>query len=122
MQVLDSRLRGNDCAGGQDRGSGSLVAQEWQLACEGLVCRNDREAGRSGQFWLGAGQGLDVKMLRMVCGLPEQGVKEWFAGRLAAATVGLDSHKHGVNLRQFLGIVESQNPTAIGFVIHIKNA
>ncbi len=81
---------------------------------EAILARaDDRRQGQTTEFPWGF---WGLRMVRIV---PEEGVKERFARWFLAAAARLDRNKHGVNLRQLLGVVESHHPPPIGLIVHI---
>src|SRR6266478_7797889 len=50
------------------------------------------------------------------------GEEERFVRRFLAPPFRLQSHKDGINLFQYFRIIRLENPTAIGFVIHVEDS
>jgi hypothetical protein len=49
-------------------------------------------------------------------------VKEGLASGLLAAAVWLNSHEYSVDFGKLLRILETENPAAIRFAVHVENA
>ena len=50
------------------------------------------------------------------------GEEQGLAAGMCATTIRLDGHKHGVNLRQRLGVIGLQDPTLLVRVVLIEDA
>ncbi len=48
--------------------------------------------------------------------------EKWLAARLVAASLGLDGHKHGLNLLESLRIIGAYNPPLFRHIVFVENA